>query len=100
MAEICSVCHLPKTICTCDLRTREQQQIKIRTERKKFKKYATLISGFTDANEQQEVLKYLKKKLACGGTVKDNVIELQGEQKERIKKLLIEKGYLEEIIDA
>ncbi len=100
MAEICPVCHLPKTICTCDIRTKESQQIKIRTERKKFKKYATLISGFSDVSEQQEVLKYLKKKLACGGTVKENVIELQGEQKERIKKLLIEKGYLGELIDA
>ncbi len=100
MAEICPVCHLPKTICTCDLRTKETQQIKIRTERKKFKKYATLIYGFSDSAEQQEVFKYLKKKLACGGTVKGNVIELQGEQKERIKKLLIEKGYLGELIDA
>jgi len=100
MVEICPVCHLPKTICTCDIRTKETQQIKIRTERKKFKKYATQIIGFTEASEQQEVFKYLKKKLACGGTIKDNVIELQGEQKERIKKLLIEKGYLGELIDA
>ncbi|MFA5746351.1 MAG: stress response translation initiation inhibitor YciH [archaeon] len=100
MAEICNVCHLPKTICTCDIRVKETQQIKIRTERKKFKKYATLISGFSELPEQQDVLKYLKKKLACGGTVKNNIIELQGEQKERIKKLLIEKGYLGELIDA
>lgn len=100
MAEICPTCHLPKTICTCNLRTKETQQIKIRTERKKFKKFATLISGIADVNEQQEILKFLKKKMACGGTVKNNIIELQGEQKDRIKKLLIDKGYLEELIDA
>jgi translation initiation factor 1 len=100
MVEICPICHLPKNICTCDLRSKETQQIKIRTERKKFKKYATLVTGFKEDDEGKEVLKYLKKKLACGGTMKNEVIEIQGEHVAAVKKYLIEKGYNEELIDA
>ena len=67
---------------------------------KKFKKFATLIAGFSNADERKDVEKYLKKKLACGGTVKDNVIEIQGNQKEKVKQLLVDKGYKEELIDV
>jgi translation initiation factor 1 len=35
----------------------------------------------------------MKGKLACGGTVKGNSIELQGNHRERVKELLTVKGY-------
>jgi translation initiation factor 1 len=100
MENICPVCHLPEDICTCKLRSNESKQLKINIVRKKFKKYATTVVGFGSEAEGKEIAKYLKKKLACGGTYKDNMVEIQGSQKEKVKELLIKKGYLEELIDA
>jgi translation initiation factor 1 len=99
MENICPICHLPEDICTCKLRSNETKQIKIDIERKKFKKYVTTIAGF-DTEEGKEIAKYLKKKLACGGTYKDNLVEIQGSQKEKVKELLIKKGFQEDLIDA
>jgi translation initiation factor 1 len=100
MEEICPVCHLPKSICTCNIRSKENQQIKIRVERKKFKKYMTTLTGFESQDSGKDLLKYLKRKLACGGTFKDNKIEIQGNHKDKVKALLIAKGYVEALIDA
>ena len=60
----------------------------------------TVISGIEDKNAAKELCKELKKKLACGGTVKNNEIELQGSHVEKAKKLLLKFGYKEELIDA
>ena len=90
MEEICPVCHLPKSICTCNIRSKEKEQIKIRTARKKYRKYVTTISGFSQIQNGKELLKFLKKKLACGGTLKNGVIVIQGNHKDRVKDLLIQ----------
>ena len=100
MKDISDISHLSKDIFDLSSISKESQQIKITTIRKKFKKFATLIAGFSNADERKDVEKYLKKKLACGGTIKDDVIEIQGNQKEKVKKLLIDKGYQEELIDV
>jgi translation initiation factor 1 len=100
MKDISSVSHLSKDIFDLNEISKESQQIKITIERKKFKKFATKIAGFDSVQEAKDVEKYLKKKLACGGTVKDNIIEIQGNQKDKVKQLLIDKGYQKELIDA
>jgi len=38
-------------------------------------------------------LKKLKSRLACGGTYKDGKIELQGDHKDKVKKILEESGF-------
>jgi len=100
MDGVCPICHLPKAICTCGSRAKEKQQIRIRVVPKKFKKYVTTVTGFGTEEEARDIEKYLKKKLACGGTYKNNVIEVQGNQKDKVKRLLVEKGYVGELIDA
>jgi translation initiation factor 1 len=100
MKDISSVSHLSKDIFDLNEISKESQQIKVVLVRKKFRKFAMKISGFAAILEAKEVGKYLKKKLACGGTVKDKIIEIQGNQVAKVKKLLIEKGYQEELIDA
>jgi len=71
-------------------------RIKIYTETSKFNKLVTVISGVGKKN-LEEVAKFLKKKLACGGTIRDDgAIVLQGDHKKRVPGLLKEFGYKEE----
>ncbi len=100
MPDICPKCGLPKEICVCDVLNKEtNRKIKVYTERKKFKKYMTVVSGLT-GDEVDKTAKELKRMLACGGTSKKGIIELQGEHKEAVKKALLTLGYPEESIDA
>ncbi|MBI4143401.1 stress response translation initiation inhibitor YciH, partial [Candidatus Woesearchaeota archaeon] len=41
----------------------------------------------------KELAKKLKSALACGGTIKDGKIELQGEHKQKTRKILVEHGF-------
>jgi len=57
-------------------------------------KLVTVIEGFRESIEEIEALaKELKSKCATGGTVKDRTIEIQGDFRERIEKMLIERGF-------
>ncbi len=99
MPEICPKCGLPKEICVCDILDREtNRKIKVYLERKKFKKFMTVVSGLS-GDELEKTAKELKTELACGGTYKNGIIELQGEHKDAVKKALLEMGYPEESID-
>lgn len=100
MPDICPKCGLPKELCVCDMLNREtNRRIKVYTEKKKFKKYMTVVSGLT-GDEMEKTAKDLKHALACGGTYKNGIIELQGDHKDAVKKALLEMGYPEDSIDA
>ncbi|MCL4364856.1 stress response translation initiation inhibitor YciH [Candidatus Marsarchaeota archaeon] len=99
MPEICPKCGLPKEICVCDILDREtNRKIKVYLERKKFRKFMTVVTGLS-GDELEKTAKELKTELACGGTYKNGIIELQGEHKDAVKKALLEMGYPEESID-
>ena len=100
MEEICPKCGLPKELCICDEIAKEQQKIHLQVTRRRFGKTVTLISGFDKSVNLDALGKELRKKLACGGTVKNGVIELQGNQKERAKQALIKIGYKEVLLDG
>lgn len=54
----------------------------------------TLVSGLALADKDLKALaKELKKKCGTGGTIKDGVIEIQGEQRDKLVALLQKKGY-------
>ncbi len=102
MREICSVCGLPKELCVCSAISKESQKIVVRAVRGKFQgSYNTLIEGM-DAKSQdiRALVRQLKQKLACGGTFKDNIIELQGDHRKKVKELLIKLGFQEENIEV
>jgi len=97
---VCPKCGLPEELCVCEVMAKEAQKVTISVVPRRFRKYMTVIKGI-DATKinVKELLKKLKSKLACGGTWKDNMIELQGDHKERVKELLIKEGFPEEIIE-
>jgi len=90
--DICPKCGLPLHACVCTEIAREQQEIEVRTENRRFGKITTIVAGIKEP-EIWEIAKKLKSKLACGGTVKNKAIELQGEHKNKVKTLLVEMGF-------
>lgn len=96
--EICPKCGLPIQACMCSEIGKEEQTIKVEIVKRKYGKIITIVSGLTDINTK-EILRELKQGLACGGTIKNDIIELQGDHKERIKKILIKLGFAEESIE-
>ncbi len=100
MNEICPRCGLPKPICVCESIAKESQRIRVYIENKKFGKTSTIIEGLNEKEiDIKEISKKLKSELACGGTVKDGKIELQGDHKNKVKKVLITLGFAPETID-
>ena len=95
--EICPKCGLPEQACVCGEIEKEEQKIKIELVKRKFGKVITLVSGFKDI-DMKSVLKELKQVRACGGTIKNGIIELQGDHRKRIKPVLIRLGFSESSI--
>lgn len=95
---VCPVCGLPEELCMCEEIAREQQKIKISSDRRRYGKEVTIVEGIdvVDINIE-EIASTLKKKCAAGGTIKDGKIELQGAHKKKIKKTLEEMGFTVEV---
>ena len=97
METICATCGLPKNICVCGQIAKESQKITIRVEQRRFKKFITLVEGLEEGIAK-EVAKTLISKLACGGTIENGRIELQGNHRKEVKKILIQEGFKESAI--
>ena len=97
MDSVCATCGLPKNICVCGQIAKESQKITIRVEQRRFKKYLTIVEGLEEGIAK-EVAKTLKSKLACGGTMEGTRIELQGNHRKEVKKILMEEGFKESSI--
>tara|TARA_Y100000310_G_scaffold321762_1_gene379869 strand:- start:898 stop:1197 length:300 start_codon:yes stop_codon:yes gene_type:complete len=96
--DICPKCGLPLQACVCEEIAKTEQSIQITTEKKKFGKLNTIVSGFQGV-DLKTIAKKLKQGLACGGTVKNNSVELQGDHTRTIKKVLGELGFPEDTIE-
>jgi len=96
--EICPKCGLPEAACVCGDIAKTQQNIEVRTEKRRFGKVNTIISGFDDGVDIKAIAKVLKAKRACGGTAKNKQVELQGNHKGFVKPILVSEGFSEEHI--
>jgi translation initiation factor 1 len=100
MTSICPKCGLPSDLCVCESIAKESQKIVINLIKKKFGKLYTTVEGI-DAKEinMKDLAKKLKNEFACGGTIKDSIIELQGNHQQGMKKFLVEMGFAPETIN-
>lgn len=89
----CPRCGLPLEACVCETLGREKQKIKVSTEKKSYGKIATIIEGIESEEEMKKIAKLFKEGFACGGTVKNNRIELQGEHRKKAREKLSELGF-------
>ena len=101
MSEICPKCGLVKELCVCETIAKESQIINVYLEKKKFKKYYTVIEGIDKKEiDIRDLAKKLKEQFACGGTTKEGKIELQGDHKSRVKEFLVRMGFPSESIEV
>ena len=58
-------------------------------------KAVTIVKNFTGIGlpEKQELAKKLRKACGVGGTVKDGSIEIQGDKRDEVKRILTEAGF-------
>ena len=98
MSEICPKCGLPKEICACEEIAREQQRITIAVDKRRYGKMMTVIDGINPHDLDIDALvSNLKSKCACGGTIKDGKIELQGDHRIKVKETLEKMGFIIEV---
>ncbi len=97
---VCTKCGLPQELCVCETIAKEAQKIKVYLIQKRYGKNMTIIKGIdTSKIDIRDVMKKLKSKLACGGTYKNNEIELQGDHRKRVKEILVKEGFPKDIIE-
>lgn len=94
---MCPDCRNPITECTCKQGTRPigDGVVRLSRETKGRKgKGVTLVTGIPlDDKELKAFAKVLKAKCGTGGTIKDGVIEIQGDQRDVLMPVLQAKGW-------
>jgi translation initiation factor 1 len=101
VTNICEKCGLPKDICACEVIAKEDQKIIIKQVERRFGKITTLVEGIDKKSvDMKELTKQLKQKFACGGTFKDDRIELQGKHSTKVKEELIRLGFSSNTIEV
>jgi len=85
--------------CTCppppkELTPPEKQTARLAVEKRKKGKVVTVVRGLpADENDLPELLGRLKAACGAGGTIKDDLLEIQGKHLERVRALLGRIGY-------
>lgn len=102
LGRVCPECGKEKSSCICKSKSLEvhptciaKQGVKVSRETKGRKgKGVTVISGLSMSyDEISNLARFLKQRCASGGTVTDErIIEIQGDHRDIIVKLLSDKG--------
>ena len=102
LGSICPGCGWPDKDCKCSSQRAPSDAIpkrivaKLRMEKKgRGGKMATVIYGLP-RNEAflKTLCQELKRSCGAGGAVADDSIEIQGDLRDRIRELLVQKGYI------
>jgi len=97
--EIDPTTGLPKEAIEWEDLAKSSQKIRVTTDKKRYGKIVTLISGFDKGVDVKKLAKSLKNELACGGTFHEGSVELQGEHTKKVKQALVKLGFDESSIE-
>ena len=95
----CPTCGWPASDCRCSSKRKQaikgDGKVRVSRETKGRKgKGVTLVMGLPlDGDALKSLAKELKRSCGTGGTVKDGVIEIQGEQRDALVAELKRRGY-------
>lgn len=56
-------------------------------------KTVTVLEGITNPDDRRDLLKSLQKLCGCGGTIKGDAIEIQGDKRDEMEQALKDQGY-------
>ncbi len=96
---MCPGCSNPVTNCTCRQKSKTQTTgdgiVRVSRETKGRKgSGVTLITGIIASEEElKSIAAELKKKCGAGGAIKDGIIEIQGEHRDKLVVELEKMGY-------
>ena len=80
---------------------RSETHLVVRMETRRWGKAVTVVQGLEKTGRSiDEIAHRLKTRLATGGTVKDGVIMLQGDHRNRVKDELVKLGFPAAHIDV
>ena len=93
----CAVCGWPKDRCACSAPTAAPGDGNVRVGREtqgRAGKGVTVITGLPlAAAELEKVASELKRRCVSGGTVKDGVVEIQGDHRDALVAELTRRGF-------
>lgn len=97
--KMCPDCGAPKNKCRCRQNkpaVKNDGIVRVgRSTKGRKGKGVTLITGISlNHDALKKLSKELKQKVGTGGTVKDGVIEIQGDHRSKLVKELKKKGYV------
>ncbi len=94
--DLSDISGLPSDLGIEDDLRRSQQTLSVHVDTRRYGKPMTIVEGFEGDDGLRELASTLKRKLACGGTVEGDTIELQGNHKARVPDILREEGFVVE----
>lgn len=79
----------PKSKISNEIKTPQKHSLHFAKEKRRGKVVTITKPFYLEKTTMQETLKTLKKRLGCGGTIKDDSLEFQGDIKDKLKDQLI-----------
>lgn len=72
---------------------KNEHQLVFTFEKRRGKPVTLVGRFFVDEKKKKEILKLLKSKLGCGGTINEEWLEIQGDKKDKIIEVLESDGW-------
>ena len=92
--DFCAACRRSPCTCADALKRRQPEPVRLEFRRGAKGSGVTALSRLNmHPSLKDKLLSDLKKRFGCGGTVKDGVLELQGDRREPLEAWLLGEGY-------